>query len=140
MNSLRSRGKSRGARYRRYRPSLQYGAHDSARSRRHRRGPALDGDATSTPSPRPEIDAKAARHEMSLRGVLIKIVNSRLAARRVRLEEVVAVRLAQRVERARLDLADALARDAEHGADLLQGSRAPVVQAEAQSNHVTLSI
>ena len=140
MNSLRSHGKSRGARYRRYRPSLQYGAHDSARSRRHRRGPALDGDATSTPSPRPEIDAKAARHEMSLRGVLIKIVNSRLAARRVRLEEVVAVRLAQLVQRPGFNLADALPRDAEDRPDLLQRPRAPVVQPEAQPHDVALPI
>ena len=60
-------------------------------------------------------------------------MNSRLAARRVRLEEVVAVRLAQLVERPGFNLADALPRDAEDGADLLQRPRAPVVQAEAQS-------
>ena len=131
MNSLRSRGKSRGARYRRY---------NTARTTRL----GLDAIAaaplsTGTP-PRRHRRARKSTRETNLRGVLIKIVNSRLAARRVRLEEVVAVRLAQLVQRARLDLADALARDAEHGADLLQRPSAPVVQPEAQSNHIALPI
>ena len=135
MVRLRSRGGA-GARYRRY---------NTARTTRL----GLDAIAaaplsTGTPPRRRRRARKSTRKqradEKNLRGVLIKIVNSRLAARRVRLEEVVAVRLAQLVERARLDLADALARDAEHGADLLQGSRAPVVQAEAQSNHIALPV
>src|SRR3712207_2884797 len=59
----------------------------------------------------------------------------------IRMKRMAAVRrMAELLEHLRLDLADALARDAELFADFFQGSIAPIIQAVAQLDDLALTL